>query len=187
MSGTRLAAGVYDHAGWAAVVCIAKDLVLDRRRIDLIEPGLPKLPHHSEGQTLPIAEGVALVARVRRSAASCAKSALDELPESVGAIAIRKRPTLPPTVAERITNYRAQCVADTAMYRDVIVEAAKTRGWFVYEYDVRTVFADAAKALGLEDISVRIKEIGQSIGPPWNKDYRLAAAAAMVVAKEARK
>ena len=73
------------------------------------------------------------------------------------------------------------------MYRDVIVEAAKTRGWFVYEYDVRTVFADAASALGLEDISMRIKEIGQSIGPPWNKDYRLAAAAAMVAAKEARK
>ena len=73
------------------------------------------------------------------------------------------------------------------MYRDVIVEAAKTRGCLVYEYDVKTVFADAASALGFEDISARMEAIGQSIGPPWNKDYRLAAAAAMVAAKEARK
>ena len=185
MSGTRMAAGVYDHAGWAAVVCIAKDMVVDRRRIDLIEPGLPKLPHHTEGQTLPIADGVALVARVRTSAALSAGRALDTLPASVAAIAIRERPMLPPTVAERIANYRAQCVADTAMYRDVIVEAAKTRGWSVYEYDVKTVFADAANALGFEDIPARMEAIGQSIGPPWNKDYRLAAAAAMVAARAA--
>ncbi len=185
MSETKVAAGVYDHSGWAAVVCISNGMVLDRRRIDLIEPGLPKLPHHHEAQMLPIAEGVALVARVRRSAALCTRIALDELPANVRAIAIRKRPTLPPTVAERLMNYRAQNVADTAMFRDVIVEAAETRGWSVYEYDVKTVFAEAANVLGLDDISPRLQAIGKSIGPPWNKDYRLGAAAAIVAANEA--
>lgn len=183
MAEAKVAAGVYDHGGWAAVVCIADDIVLDRRRIELIEPGLPKHPHHHEGQTLPIAEGFALVERVRASATLCARSALDELPAGVGAIAIRKRPTLPPTVAERITNYRAQNVADSAMYRDVITDAAKTQGWLVCQYDVKTVFAEAAKALGLEDISVRMKEIGKSIGPPWQKDHKLATAATIVAAK----
>lgn len=183
MSEAKAVAGVSDHGGWAVVVCVADDRVLDRRRIELIETGLPNHPHHHEGQTLPIGEAVALVERVRASAALCARSALDELPADVGAIAIRKRPTLPPTVAERITNYRAQNVADSVMYRDAIADAAKALGWSVREYDAKTVFAEAAEALGLEDISVRFKEIGKEIGRPWQKDHKLATAAAIVAAK----
>jgi len=45
---------------------------------------------------MPQAHAVALVERVRASAATCAKHALDELPAGVGAIAIRKNPKLPP-------------------------------------------------------------------------------------------
>ena len=68
-------------------------------------------------------------------------------------------------------------------WRDVIADAAKTQGWLVCEYDVKTVFAEAAKALGLEDISVRMKEIDKSIGPPWQKNHKLATAATIVAAK----
>ena len=181
MSEASAVAGVSDHNGWAVVVCVADGKVLDRRRIELVEPGLPNMPHHHVGQTLPIGEAVALVERVRASAALCARNALDELPADIGAIAIRKRPTLPPTVAERITNYWAQNRADSVMYRDAIAEAAEARGWSVHEYDAKAVFAEAAEALGLEDISARMKEIGKVLGPPWRKDHKLATAAAIVV------
>ncbi len=149
------AAGISDHCGWAVVVCVAADnRVLNSRRIELIEPGLPSLPHHSQGQRLPISDAVALVERVRASAETCATRALDELPPDVRSIVIRKRPALPPTVAERITNYWAQTRADTVMYRDVLAQAAKARGWSVREYDSKTVLAEAADVLGLdEDIS----------------------------------
>jgi hypothetical protein len=128
-------------------------------------------------------EAVALVERVRASAAACARSALEALPADVAAIAIRKRPILPPTIAERITNYRAQNMADCVMYRDAIAEAAKALGWSVSEYNAKTVFQEAAEALGLEDISVRFREIGKALGPPWQKDHRLATAAAIVAPK----
>ena len=78
MSEASAVAGVSDHNGWAVVVCVADGKVFDRRRIELVEPGLPCMPHHHEGQALPIGEAVALVARVRASAALCAGSALDE-------------------------------------------------------------------------------------------------------------
>jgi hypothetical protein len=65
------------------------------------------------------------------------------------------------------------------MYRDVLVEAAQALGWAVSEYETRTVFGEAAEALGLDDISPRLDQIGQALGPPWQKDHRLAAAAAM--------
>ena len=183
VSDAKVVAGISDHAGWAVVVCVANGEVLDRRRIALIGPGLPSLPHHHEAQGLPMGEAVALIERVRASAALCARNALEAFPAGVAAIAIRKRPVLPPTIAERITNYRAQCVADSVMYRDVLADAAQALGWSVSEYDAKTVFQEAAEALGLDDISARFREIGKALGPPWQKDQRLATAAAIVAPK----
>jgi hypothetical protein len=44
--------GVADHNGWAALVCVGiKDglpEVVDRRRVELIAPGLPKQPYEHE-------------------------------------------------------------------------------------------------------------------------------------------
>jgi hypothetical protein len=61
--------GVSDHGGRAVLVTVARDgTLLDRRRVELVDEGLPKIPHHSEGQRLPLDEAVALVERVRVSA-----------------------------------------------------------------------------------------------------------------------
>ena len=180
MPEAKVIAGLSDHAGWAVVVCVANGEVLDRRRIELIAPGLPNLPHHHDAQALPMSEAVALIERVRASAVLCARKALEALPADVTAVAIRKRPALPPTIAERITNYRAQNVADTVMYRDAIAEAAQAMGWSVSEYNAKTVVQQAADALGLEDMSERFREIRKVLGPPWGKDHQLAMAAAIV-------
>lgn len=40
--------GVSDHGGWAVLVTVARDgMLLDRRRVELVGEGLPKLPHHT--------------------------------------------------------------------------------------------------------------------------------------------
>ena len=170
-------AGIADHCGWAVVVCVADGEVVDRRRIELIEPGLPSLPHHHEAQALPMDEAVALVERVRASAAACARRALETLPPGVVGIAIRRRWPLPPTIPERITNYRAQTMADSVMYREALAHAARGLSWFVSEYDAKTV---------QEGLSARLDEIGKALGPPWRQDHRVAAAAAIVAARDAR-
>ena len=183
---TQAVAGISDHTGWAVVVCVADGEVIDRRRIELIEPGLPTMPYHHDAQGLPKDEAEALVERVRRSAALCAARALKELPPNVRAIAIRKRPKLPSTVAERIASYHAQTRADGVMYRDVLAEAAQALGWSVVEYETQTVFREAARALGLDDISARLAEIGKTLGTPWQKDHRLATAAAIAASQTCR-
>ncbi len=182
MPDASAVAGVSDHAGWAVVVCVEAGRVLDARRIELLEPGLPKLPHHHEAQTLPIGEATALIERVRASAVSCASTALDVLPAGVGAIAIRKRPALSSSLEERIGNYWAQCRADSVMYRDVLAETARARGWTVHEYDAKAVTAEAADVLGLDDVAAHLKALGKAFAPPWNKDHRLATSAAIVAA-----
>jgi hypothetical protein len=181
--------GVSDHGGWAVLVTVARDgTLLDRRRVDLVGDGLPKLPHHSEGQRLPLDEAVELVGRVRVSAERHAALALDAVamaaPRILG-VALRKCPQLPPTIAERIKDYRAQNVADWVKYRKALASAAEARGWPVHWYDAKSVLGTARQALRIEDFDAHCLQVRRAVGPPWNMDHKLAMAAAIVTAPAA--
>ncbi len=179
--------GVSDHGGWAVLVTVDRNgALVDRRRVELVDEGLPKIPHHSEGQRLPIDDAVKLVERVRESAERNAKLVLDAFPSAltarIQAIALRQCPDLPPTIAERITNYRARNVADWVMYRKALAAAAEALGWTVHWYDPRKVDTMASKALGLENLDGHFVQLRQSIGPPWGQDHKMAMAAAIAAA-----
>jgi hypothetical protein len=181
--------GVSDHGGWAVLVTVAGDgMLLDRRRVELVDEGLPKIPHHSEGQRLPLDEAVALVERVRVSAERHAKLRLDEVEMavpgriSIQGVALRQCPVLPLTIAERIKDYRAQNVADWVMYRKALAAAAEARGWAVHWYDAKKVLDTASHALRIGDIEAHFLQLRRSIGPPWGKDHRVAMAATIVAA-----
>ena len=178
--------GVSDHGGWAVLVTVARDgTLLDRRRVELVAEGLPKIPHHSECQGLPIDQAVELVERVRVSAEKHAVLALDAVRKAVPRIlgvALRKCPALPPTIAERIKDYRAQNNADWVMYRKALASAADARGWPVHWYDAKSVLGAARQALGIENIDAYFLQVRRTIGPPWNMDHKLAMAAAIAVA-----
>jgi hypothetical protein len=178
--------GVSDHGGWAVLVTVARDgTFLDRRRVELVGEGLPKIPHHSEGQRLALDKAVELVERVRVSAETHAVLALDAVAMTVPRIlgvALRTCPQLPPTIAERITNYRAQNVADWVMYRKALASAAEARGWPVHWYDAKTVLDAARQALRVKNLDTHFLKVRKAIGPPWNNDHKLAMAAAIVTA-----
>ena len=159
--------------------------LLDRRCVELVDESLPKLPHHSEGQGLPLDEAVELVERGRASAESHAVLALDAVtiavPRILG-IALRKCPQLPLTIAERIKDYRAQNVADWVMYRKALASAAEARDWPVHWYDTKSVFGTARQALRVENLDAHFLHVRKTVGPPWNNDHKLAMAAAIVAA-----
>ncbi len=176
--------GIADHCGWAILVTVsAGGTLIDRRRVELVDGGLPKLPHHHEAQSLPLDEALALVERVRASASRCAMSCLDAVAADVSVpisgVAIRECPEMPATVAERISDYRAQCTADSVMYRTALAAAAASKQWSVHWYVRKTVFTNAGEAAG-RNIDELLREIGKSVGPPWQKDHKMAMAAAIV-------
>jgi hypothetical protein len=176
--------GVSDHGGWAVLVTAdGNGTLLDRRRVELVNEGLPKIPHHSEGQVLPPDEAIKLVERVRASAERHAKLVLDAVamavPGRILGIAVRQCPELPLTIAERITNYRARNVADWVMYRKALAAAAEARGWPVHWYDPRQVHDMASKALGVESLDAHFVQLRRSVGPPWGQDHKIAMAAAI--------
>jgi hypothetical protein len=190
MPGDSAIVGVSDHGGWAVLVTVTREgTLLDRRRVELVDEGLPKIPHHSEGQVLPLDEAVELVERVRMSAERHAKLGLEAVamtvPVPIPGIALRKCPPLPPTIAGRIRDYRAHNVADWVMYRKALAAAAEARGWAVHWYDTKKVFERASEALRIGDLDAHFLQLRRSIGPPWDKDHRLAMAAAIVAANPA--
>lgn len=194
--------GVTEHGNSAVLVTVASDGEFrDRRRIDLTDSELPTHPHHHEGswavgryknspwaREISLAEAIELVERVRESAARGARENLEALaaavPEPITSIAIRVCPKLPPTTEERIADNRAQTVADSVMYREALATAAEARGWHVYWYDREHVFHAAATVLGCEDINAFLLEMGRSIGPPWQAQQKLAAAAALAATEK---
>lgn len=188
MSGEAAIIGVSDHCGWAVLVTVGADgALLDRRRVKLVDDGLPKLPHHHEAQALALPEALELIERVRASAHRHAKLALEAAAAAaatrIAGMALRQCPPLPPTVAERIKNYRAQNVADTVMYREALAGAAEARGWAVHWYDPKKLFRHASDALHIENLEAHFAQLRKSLGPPWSQDHKLAMAAAIVAAQ----
>src|SRR5688500_3056726 len=163
--------GVADHWGWAILITVGSGgALLDRRRVELVERGVPAYPHHHDALKLPIDEGVALVERVTQSVNACASARLAELeatvPAEVTAIALRELPALPATIAERLADYRAQNVSDSVMYRDALARAATARGWSVHLYNPRRVLVEAAAALGRSSIDDLLDKTRAALGPP---------------------
>ncbi len=190
--------GIAHHLGWAvAVTATADHEVVDRRRIELVGPGLPNAPVHHEGgphamhRTGPVLTDddlAALVARVRASSRQVAAGELDALVADLGApvtsISLRAWPADFPTdvAVQRVAPHESQ--ADSVMYRAVLAELATERGWRVCTFDAATVEREAAGVLGADADEV-LRAPRAVLGPPWAKDHRLAFAATIVAGADA--
>jgi hypothetical protein len=176
--------GIADHLGWAVAVTAAPDhAVVDRRRIELVEPGVSAAPIHYQRGRLDVAATAALVAKVRASVMRASSAALDDLagrlPAPVVSISLRFwPPDFPEDIAvQRRPPYEAR--ADAIMYRHLLAELAHARGWEVHCYDAKHVEAQAADLLG-ERADQVLQGPRATLGPPWTKDHRVALAATVV-------
>jgi hypothetical protein len=180
--------GVVQQGATATLVTVgARGELVDRRDIDLVDPGMSTHPHHHEGswamgrylstpgaRRMSIAEAVALIEHVRATAVRRATDALAALAASVPeirAIALRACPLLPDGIEARIADARAQTQADGVMYREVLAAAATARGWRVRWYEEAR----------MRDVDAAVAAIGRTAGPPWRAAHKLAAAAALTV------
>ncbi len=187
--------GIAHHYGWAVAVTASADhRVVDRRRIELIEPGLPTAPIHHEGGRYSLhRSGVllddnrlgALVAEVKASVVRAVSTAYDQLeiglPEPITAIALRAWPSdFPEDIAvQRRVPHESR--ADSIMYCKVLAELAGERGWSVHTYRAKNVEDEATRILGGRADEV-LRGPRATLGPPWSKDHRMALAATIVAA-----
>lgn len=186
--------GIAHHLGWAvAVTASAGHEVADRRRIELIEPAVPAAPiHHDGGPHRMHRSGApldnqalaALVADVRASAVRATSAELDRLaaalPEPIVSMSLRSWPAdFPEDIAvQRRVPYESR--ADSVMYRQVLDQLARDRGWAVHFYGAKEVEGEAIRILG-ERADEILDRARLRWGPPWTKDHRMALAATIVV------
>ena len=176
--------GIAHHFGWAVAVTASVDhKVVDRRRIELIEPGMATAPIHHEGKALDDDAIAVLVAQVRASAARATSAALDELatalPEPIVSMSLRAwSPDFPEDLAtQRRVPFESR--ADSVMYRQVLADLARARGWDIHLYDAKDVETRAIGTLGERADEILLGPRA-TMGPPWAKDERLALAATIV-------
>ncbi|WP_326943314.1 hypothetical protein OG439_25160 [Amycolatopsis sp. NBC_01307] len=176
--------GIAHHFGWAVAVTASADhRVVDRRRIELVEPGVAAAPIHHDGKHLDDPAAAALVALVRASATRAASTELDRLaaalPEPIVSMSLRSwPPDFPEDIAvQRRVPYEAR--ADSVMYRQVLAELAHARGWQVHLYEAKDVEHQAAAILGPRTDEV-LHGPRAALGPPWTKDHRTALAATIM-------
>jgi hypothetical protein len=188
--------GIAHHYGWAVAVTSAADYtVVDRRRIELIEPDVPVAPiHHLGGPYLmhqpaePLDDDAlaTVVAEVRSSVVRATSSTLDqlaaELSEPIVSVSVRSWPAEFPTDIAVLRQVPYESRADSVMYCQVLAELAGDRGWAVCSYSAKEVEAQAARILGARAQGVLYGPRAR-LGAPWSKDHRTALAATIVAGR----
>jgi hypothetical protein len=176
--------GIAHHLGWAvAVTASAGHEVVDRRRIELIEPGMPTAPIEHDANPLSDDATASMVAEVRASALRATSASLDRLaaslPEPIVSMSLRAWPLDFPDdiVVQRRPPYNSQ--ADSVRYCQVLSECAHVRGWEVHLFNAKDVEAQAARILG-ERAGDVLHGPRATLGPPWTKDHRIALASTIV-------
>jgi hypothetical protein len=156
---------------------------VDRRRIDLIEPGTPAAPIEHEAKLLGDDTAARLVADIRASALRTTSESLDRLAASLAepivSLSVRAWPLDFPDDIATQRRPPHQSRADSVMYSQVLWECARARGWAVHLFDAKAVEAQATRILGHRAIDV-LHRPRTALGPPWTKDHRIAFAATIV-------
>ena len=184
--------GAVDHYARAELVTLAlrdaAPVFVDRRRVVLIDEGLPSAPYHHEALELDIGAATDLVNRVRRSVARCARAAMSAVLATCDArvLILPASPYdgLPDALEEVLRSRSLTVAADGMLYRESLAAAAAELGMDVRRYPRRTdptLLAAAALGVGVAEVTALIARFGREAGTPWRKDHKLAAAAALSV------
>ena len=192
---TPCVVSVADHTGWAHLICVSAadgvPSVIERRRVALIERGLPTQPYEHGSTAMREDEAHALIARVRRSIDDRTTLALERVVTELSpahravALAIRKPPfpELPGSVSAVRQSYKLQCAADGMLYQLAICHAARQLKLDVHMCRRGQETARAAQQLGVTPAGIEefVSRTGRPAGPPWTQEHRRAYAAGIAV------
>ena len=192
----RVALGLKAHSGWAALVvlgtCDGELFVVDRRRIELVEEAdaqWAKQPYHA-AEGLPSDEARNVVQRAveaaRRLAVremrAAAKRAREGEHEIVACAVLVADPMPPWSVEEILAVHFRMHKAEGVLFRDALARAADACGLRLVAIPEKllTEQAESALATSANALMKRIAALGKPAGPPWGRDQKDAALAAMI-------
>lgn len=135
----KVAFGMKAHSGWAALVVVGKRggacVVVDRRRVELVEDGWAKQPYHAANHLKPdaardvVERGVAAAHRIADREMRAAVNRERQLENAVTACAVLVGNPMPEwTIEEILAVHFLMHKAEGVLFQDALVHATKTCG-----------------------------------------------------------
>jgi len=175
----RIAAGFKAHSGWAALVVIGSSddglVVVDRRRIELVDETWAKQPYHA-AEDLPATEAQRLVQRGIDAAHRIAEREMRAFVKrsnghDIAGCAVLVGNPMPAWTIEQILAVHVRMhKAEGVLFPAALAAAADACGLSVRAIPEKTLTSTDTVAV-----------LGKSVGAPWGKDQKSAALAAMLV------
>jgi hypothetical protein len=186
----EVAIGLRDHSGWAVAVAVsAEPLVRDRRRMELCDPALPRQAYHA-ASGLPIEQAREVIMKVERSAFAASERELCGLVHDLAGQGHRVRavaisvPTssIPQDLSTILRSHPLLHAAEGELYSEALSDAAQAAGLPMIRFTTKDLAGAAAAALDCSPATVAeiVVELGHGLGPPWAKDQKEAAMAALL-------
>jgi hypothetical protein len=189
----KVALGFKPHSGWAALLVLGNDngdyVVLSRRRVDLVDEDWAKQPYHAAEELEP-KEALSIV---KRGIESAHRIALRELRAAlkrernqghqVSSCAVLVGNPMPQwSVPEILAVHFRMHQAEGVLFREALIKAANKCSVPVVAINEKVLLADASSALksSPDKLNKKVAAMGKMAGPPWGKDQKDAALAAMV-------
>jgi len=192
----KVAFGMTAHSGWAALVVVGKrdgDFVVgDRRRMELVEDEWARQPYHAAQHLKPdaardvVKRGVEAAYRIALRETREAVKRERERDNEVAACAVLVGNPMPDwRVEEILTVHFRLHKAEGVLFRDALSQAARTCGLRLVTIPEKSLTKHAEGALGtpLSVLSKELTAMGKAVGPPWGRDQKDAALAAMIALK----
>lgn len=190
----KAAFGFKAHSGWAALIVLGvyggEFTVVDRRRVELVEEAWAKQPYHAAEDAASneakriVKRGIDSARRIAlREMRAAIKRAHAEGHEIVGCGLLVGEPMPEWSVEEILAVHFRMHKAEGVLFRDVLARATRACDLALLEITEKSLLASALTALAIPatTLSQRIAALGKSVGPPWGKDQKDAALAAMMV------
>lgn len=187
----KVAFGFKAHSGWAALVVVGRNggdpVIVDRRRIELVENEWAKQPYHAAEDLKPAAaRGL-----VKRGIQEAETNALREMRAAiqretargneVSACAVLVGEPMPEwSVDEILAVHFRMHKAEGVLFRDVLARAAERCGLKVVAIPEKQLAEYGALNTPARALAEKVATLGKSVGPPWGKDQKEAALSALV-------
>jgi hypothetical protein len=189
----NVALGLKAHSGWAALVIVGRQqgalVVFGRRRVALVDEAWARQPYHAAEHLAPEPAR----ALVTRAIDTTRRLAVDEIraviaqehaqKRVVKACAVLVGTAMPAwTVDEILAVHFRMHKAEGVLFRDALARAASECGVRLIAIPEQQLNAHAVRTLAtpLVRLTRQIAALGKSVGPPWGKDQKDAALAALV-------
>jgi hypothetical protein len=195
VGAVRVVFGLKAHCGWSAIVVIGKSgsnyRVIERRRIELVEEGNRSgaAPYHAAKGLDPdrareiVERGTEAAHRVAVRQMQAAVERSRSLQHEILACAVLVPEPMPPWSTEEIlaVHFRMH-KAEGVLFPDSLAKAAEACALRLVAVPEKILWVTAEHELAAPraDLMETVAALGKAAGPPWGKDQKHAALAAMI-------